>query len=80
LQHHADYMIGVAVIDRFSYHTLEFLDRIGMDSNKTVLDLVGYLNAITCFLTLASLLFMIQLSLKQSLNGGLTSTLVSWMR
>lgn len=43
VKHHADHQIGVAVIDRFSYHTLEFLDKIGMDSSKTIYDLVQIL-------------------------------------
>eukprot|EP01126_Amoeba_proteus_P048573 TRINITY_DN5623_c0_g2_i3.p1 TRINITY_DN5623_c0_g2~~TRINITY_DN5623_c0_g2_i3.p1 ORF type:complete len:193 (-),score=38.11 TRINITY_DN5623_c0_g2_i3:142-720(-) len=40
--HHLDHLIGVAVIDRFSYFTFEFLEKIGMDSNKTILDLFSY--------------------------------------
>jgi len=37
--HHADTDIGVAIVDRFSYYTLESLDNMRQDSNKTIQDL-----------------------------------------
>lgn len=37
--HHSDVEIGVAVIDRFTYYNLEFLEQIEKDSNKTLQDL-----------------------------------------
>jgi len=37
--HHADSDVGVAIIDRFTYYTLEFMEHITRDSNATILDL-----------------------------------------
>ncbi|AOA65212.1 Glycosyl phosphatidyl inositol transamidase complex subunit [Komagataella phaffii CBS 7435] len=37
--HHSDTELGVAVIDRFTYYNLEFLEQIEKDSNKTMADL-----------------------------------------
>ncbi|CAR27948.1 hypothetical protein ZYGR_0N04350 [Zygosaccharomyces rouxii] len=37
--HHSDVEIGVAVIDRFTYYSLEFLEGIEKDSNVTLQDL-----------------------------------------
>ncbi|SJM82763.1 related to GPI-anchor transamidase [Zygosaccharomyces bailii] len=37
--HHSDVEIGVAVIDRFTYYNLEFLEQIEKDSDKTLQDL-----------------------------------------
>jgi hypothetical protein len=37
--HHQDTSIGVAVVDRFSYYTLEYFDNIKIDSDKTIKDL-----------------------------------------
>lgn len=37
--HHSDVEIGVAVIDRFTYYSLEFLEQIEKDSNLTLQDL-----------------------------------------
>lgn len=34
--HHSDMDIGVAVIDRFTYYTLDFLEKIGEDSKVTM--------------------------------------------
>ncbi|KAK6201437.1 peptidase C13 family-domain-containing protein [Scheffersomyces amazonensis] len=34
--HHSDMDIGVAVIDRFTYYTLEFLEKIDKDSKQTM--------------------------------------------
>ncbi|GMG20245.1 unnamed protein product [Ambrosiozyma monospora] len=34
--HHSDTEIGVAVIDRFTYYTLEFLEKVEKDSNLTL--------------------------------------------
>ncbi|KAK9472235.1 peptidase C13 family-domain-containing protein [Dipodascopsis tothii] len=38
--HHADSDIGVAVIDRFTYYNLEFLEKVEPGSNLTLRDLV----------------------------------------
>lgn len=38
--HHSDVEIGVAVIDRFTYYNLMFLEGIDKSSNKTVQDLI----------------------------------------
>ncbi|CCF58085.1 hypothetical protein KAFR_0D04370 [Kazachstania africana CBS 2517] len=38
--HHSDVEIGVAVIDRFTYYTLEFMEQIEKSSNLTLQDLV----------------------------------------
>ena len=35
-----DYSIGVYVIDRFTYYTLEFLETVNQNSKKTLFDLV----------------------------------------
>ena len=35
-----DSSIGVYVIDRFTYHTLEFLEKVNQNSNKTIKELV----------------------------------------
>ena len=37
--HHSDVEIGVAVIDRFTYYTLEFMETIEKDSDLTLQDL-----------------------------------------
>lgn len=37
--HHSDVEIGVAVIDRFTYYTLEFMEKIEKNSNVTLEDL-----------------------------------------
>lgn len=37
--HHSDVEIGVAVIDRFTYYSLEFLEKIEKNSNLTLKDL-----------------------------------------
>eukprot|EP01121_Diplochlamys_sp_Union-15-3_P010065 TRINITY_DN2785_c0_g1_i3.p1 TRINITY_DN2785_c0_g1~~TRINITY_DN2785_c0_g1_i3.p1 ORF type:complete len:304 (-),score=47.17 TRINITY_DN2785_c0_g1_i3:20-931(-) len=37
--HHADAEVGVAVIDRFTYYTLEFMENVHRNSNTTLLDL-----------------------------------------
>ncbi len=37
-----DHSIGVYVIDRFTYYTLEFLETINQNSKKNVYDLVKY--------------------------------------
>lgn len=34
--HHSDLEIGVAVIDRFTYYTLDFLENVDINSNKTI--------------------------------------------
>ena len=34
--HHSDMDIGVAVIDRFTYYTLDFLEKIDRDSKETM--------------------------------------------
>lgn len=39
LSHHMDHSIGVYVIDRFTYHTLEFLETVNQNSRKTIYDL-----------------------------------------
>jgi phosphatidylinositol glycan class K len=39
--HHADQDVGVAVIDRFTYYNLEFLESIDKTSKKTMADLFG---------------------------------------
>jgi GPI-anchor transamidase subunit K len=39
--HHTDGSLGVAVIDRFTYYTLEFLEGIQPDSNASLGDLVS---------------------------------------
>lgn len=36
LQHHADYEIGVSVIDRFTYALLEFMERVKPSSSVTL--------------------------------------------
>ncbi|ODV93929.1 hypothetical protein PACTADRAFT_51674 [Pachysolen tannophilus NRRL Y-2460] len=38
--HHSDIEIGVAVIDRFTYFNLDFLENIDKNSNKTIQDLI----------------------------------------
>jgi phosphatidylinositol glycan class K len=38
-----DYSIGVYVIDRFTYYTLEFLETVNQNSKKTLFDLVKLL-------------------------------------
>jgi len=35
-----DYSIGVYVIDRFTYHALEFLESVNQNSKKTIYELV----------------------------------------
>lgn len=40
--HHSDTEIGVAVIDRFTYYTLEFLENITTTSKSTLQDLFDY--------------------------------------
>lgn len=42
LKHHMDYSIGVYVIDRFTYYTLEFLETVDQNSKKTIHELVSY--------------------------------------
>jgi len=34
--HHVDYKLGLTVIDRFTYYTLDFLEEISPDSNVTI--------------------------------------------
>lgn len=43
--HHADQDVGVAVIDRFTYYNLEFLESIDKNSKKTMADLFNSYNA-----------------------------------
>jgi GPI-anchor transamidase subunit K len=43
--HHADQDVGVAVIDRFTYYNLEFLESIDKSSKKTMADLFNSYNA-----------------------------------
>ncbi|ODQ68072.1 hypothetical protein NADFUDRAFT_48730 [Nadsonia fulvescens var. elongata DSM 6958] len=43
--HHADSDVGVAVIDRFTYYNLEFLESIDMNSDKTLYDLFASYNS-----------------------------------
>ena len=38
-----DPVVGVAVIDRFTYHTLEYIEKVGPESNLTLMDLVNIL-------------------------------------
>lgn len=40
LQHHSDNQLGVAVIDRFTYATLEYTERLTVDSGATLKTLV----------------------------------------
>jgi len=40
--HHSDPETGVSVIDRFTYYTLEFCERVRIDSNATLADLFSY--------------------------------------
>ncbi|GMM30766.1 GPI-anchor transamidase [Martiniozyma asiatica (nom. inval.)] len=42
--HHSDVEIGVAVIDRFTYYNLEFLENITVDSSLTINDLFNSYN------------------------------------
>ncbi len=35
-QHHSDAQLGVAVIDRFTYYTLDFFEHVNPDSNLTL--------------------------------------------
>jgi glycosylphosphatidylinositol transamidase (GPIT) subunit GPI8 len=43
-QHHSDSDIGVAIIDRFTYYTLEFFQKyVRPDSNTTIAQLVPIL-------------------------------------
>lgn len=37
-----DYSIGVYVIDRFTYYTLEFLETVDQNSKKTIYELVTF--------------------------------------
>ena len=47
-----DYSIGVYVIDRFTYYTLEFLETVNQNSKKTLFDLVKLLFLMCVFLYL----------------------------
>ena len=42
LSHHVDYDVGVSVIDRFTYHMLDFFQEMGPESTATVQDLINY--------------------------------------
>lgn len=43
--HHSDYDVGVAVIDRFTYYCLEYLEnQVSIDSNQTLADLFDSLD------------------------------------
>ena len=42
IKHHMDPSIGVYVIDRFTYFTLEFLEGVTQNSKKTVFELVSF--------------------------------------
>lgn len=42
--HHHDQDIGVAVIDRYTYHTLEFMEKVDTFTNKTLKDLFDSLD------------------------------------
>lgn len=42
-----DSSIGVYVIDRFTYHTLEFLETVNQNSNKTIKELVSSTTLLT---------------------------------
>lgn len=42
--HHADVDVGVAVIDRFTYYNLEFLEKVDRQSKTTIADLFGSYN------------------------------------
>ena len=44
--HHADQDVGVAVIDRFTYYNLEFLESIDKNSKKTMADLFASYNPV----------------------------------
>ena len=41
--HHGDAKLGLSVVDRFTYHTFEFLSRLSIESRATFGDLVKYL-------------------------------------
>jgi len=42
--HHSDSVLGVSVIDRFTFHTLDYFEHIQPNSNKTVSDLFNKYN------------------------------------
>jgi len=37
--HHSDADIGVSVIDRFTYYTLDYMENVGLSSNSSIMDL-----------------------------------------
>ena len=39
--HHLDSGIGISVIDRFTFYTLEFFEQVTSETNKTIYDLVS---------------------------------------
>lgn len=41
-QHHSDHRLGLAVIDRFTYYTESFFEKVGPDSILTLQDLVFF--------------------------------------
>ena len=41
--HHADKELGVAVIDRFTYYTLQYLETLQASSRATIQDWLGHL-------------------------------------
>lgn len=50
LSHHMDPSIGVYVIDRYTYYTLEFLEKVNQNSKKTIYELVIYQISFFCFI------------------------------
>lgn len=44
IQHQTDGDLGVAVIDRYTYYSLEVLERVQQGGNDTLMDLVSYQN------------------------------------
>jgi glycosylphosphatidylinositol transamidase (GPIT) subunit GPI8 len=62
-----DSSIGVYVIDRFTYYTLEFLEGVSPNSKKTIYELVGSKIKSNYFITINFNLFL-NLSLTAVLN------------
>lgn len=54
LSHHGDPTIGVYMIDRYTYHALEFLEKIHLNSTKTLQNFFGVCPKRQCMSTVAT--------------------------
>lgn len=54
LSHHGDTSIGVYMIDRYTYHALEFLERINLNSSKTLQNFFNVCPKRQCVSTVAT--------------------------